>query len=79
MTDWRERGNCRGADLDLFFAEDDDVFLIREAKRLCETCAVMEPCLERALADREKIGVWGGRTAAERRSILRRRGRSAAA
>ena len=78
MADWRAQGNCRGADISIFFAEDDDFFLQREAKRICASCEVREPCLEQALADREKVGVWGGFTATERRRILRRRRRTAA-
>ena len=36
------------------------------------------PCLEYAIAVREKEGVWGGATQRERRSIIRRRRRAAA-
>ncbi len=79
MADWRALGNCRGADITIFFAEEDDFFSEREAKRLCASCQVRESCLEQALADREKVGVWGGFTATERRRILRRRRRHSAA
>jgi WhiB family transcriptional regulator, redox-sensing transcriptional regulator len=34
-------------------------------------------CLEFALAEREKAGVWGGATERERRRIVRQRRRSA--
>ena len=34
------------------------------------------PLLERALAVREKVGVWGGYTARERRRLVRQRRRA---
>jgi WhiB family redox-sensing transcriptional regulator len=68
---WKLAGACRFANTDVFFpASDSDA---GQAKAVCERCPVQEPCLEYALAAREPEGVWGGRTFAERRSILRRR------
>jgi WhiB family redox-sensing transcriptional regulator len=69
--DWRERGSCRGADPEVFHPDDDDP--ADEAKEICARCPVREPCLEHAIATREKLGVWGGYTAKERRRIIRRR------
>jgi WhiB family redox-sensing transcriptional regulator len=37
---------------------------------------VREACLESAIATREKLGVWGGCTARERRRIIRQRRRA---
>ncbi|HLI01379.1 MAG TPA: WhiB family transcriptional regulator [Acidimicrobiales bacterium] len=37
----------------------------------------MESCLEWALSNRERDGVWGGATERERRRIIRQRRRSA--
>jgi hypothetical protein len=34
---------------------------------------VQNNCLEQALANRERIGIWGGLTPAQRRRLLRRR------
>ena len=33
-----------------------------EAKAICDQCAVREACLEFALANREREGIWGGAT-----------------
>jgi WhiB family transcriptional regulator, redox-sensing transcriptional regulator len=71
---WRERGRCKGADPDVFYPEDDED-LGEEAKAICEACSVREACLEYAIAAREKIGVWGGYTARERRRLVRQRRR----
>ena len=47
------------------------------AKEVCELCGVRAACLEYALSNREKAGVWGGATERERRRIIRQRRRSA--
>lgn len=43
------------------------------AKAVCATCPVWRECLEYALGDHEREGVWGGTTEKERRVILRAR------
>jgi WhiB family redox-sensing transcriptional regulator len=48
-----------------------------EAKSICRECPVREPCLEYALANRERDGVWGGATERERRRMIRQRRKSA--
>jgi len=72
---WRERGRCKGADADVFYPEDDEDEAL-EAKAICATCVVREACLEHAITAREKIGVWGGYTARERRRLVRQRRRA---
>ena len=44
----------------------------REAKRVCATCEVREECLEYALANDERFGIWGGMSERERRKLKRR-------
>ncbi len=74
---WRTIGLCRGSDTMVFYPPSDDDGLAVEAKMICDMCAVRRPCLEFALATREKHGVWGGLTERERRRVLRQRRRSA--
>ncbi len=74
---WRQRGACRGLDPDTFYPPSDDE--AEEAKAVCASCPVREPCLEFALDTREAEGIWGGTTARERRRLLRQRRKSAAA
>lgn len=72
---WRQLARCRGVDPEIFYpASDEDA---EEAKAICALCPVREPCLEYALAAREKEGVWGGLTERERRRLLRQRRKSA--
>ena len=68
---WKLAGACRFASTDLFFPASDSE--AGPAKAVCESCHVQNDCLEYALTVREPEGIWGGRTFAERRSILRRR------
>lgn len=70
---WYELGDCRGVDPDLFFPERGAS--TEEAKAVCAGCAVREQCLEFALTNGEKFGIWGGLSERERRRIRRERAR----
>jgi WhiB family transcriptional regulator, redox-sensing transcriptional regulator len=73
---WRQQARCRGADPAIFYpVSDEDEAL--EAKAVCASCPVREPCLEYAIAVREKHGVWGGLTERERRGLIRHRRKTA--
>ena len=72
---WRKRSACRGIDPDVFFPVTDEE--AEEAKAICVMCPVRQACLEHALANREREGVWGGATERERRRIVRQRRKSA--
>ncbi len=68
---WQLRANCLGVDPDLFFPERGAS--TREAKEVCRGCVVRDECLEYALANGEKFGIWGGMSERERRRIRRAR------
>ncbi|MDG2211926.1 MAG: WhiB family transcriptional regulator [Acidimicrobiales bacterium] len=70
-TSWQESSNCLGVDPDLFFPERGAS--TREAKDVCRGCVVREDCLEFALQNGEKFGIWGGMSERERRRIRRHR------
>jgi WhiB family redox-sensing transcriptional regulator len=73
---WRVQAACGGVDSALFFPEaDDDPGL--EAKAVCAACPVRVACLDHALRNGEKAGVWGGTTERERRRIFRQRRQTA--
>jgi len=72
---WQNRAACRGVDTNIFFPASEEE--AEPAKAICGVCPVHEACLEHALADREKEGVWGGATERERRRIIRQRRKSA--
>ena len=68
---WQDQANCMGVDPDLFFPERGAS--TKEAKGVCRGCVVREDCLEYALANGEKFGIWGGLSERERRRIRRAR------
>lgn len=51
---------------------------INEARRCCRKCLVRLECLDFALANNEKWGIWGGLTERERRIEKARRRRNVA-
>jgi WhiB family transcriptional regulator, redox-sensing transcriptional regulator len=67
---WYERAACRGRDADCFFPEKGGS--TRAAKRICQTCVVQVECLEYALANDERFGIWGGMSERERRRLKQR-------
>ena len=68
---WQDEANCLGVDPDLFFPERGAS--TREAKEVCRGCVVRLDCLEYALVNGEKFGIWGGLSERERRRLRRQR------
>ena len=66
---WRDRSNCRDADLSLFFPGRGES--LKEAQSICGGCEVREECLEYAVTNHEAHGVWGGTGKQARRAIRR--------
>lgn len=66
---WQDFANCLGVDPDLFFP--DRGASNREAKEICRGCVVRNDCLEYALSQGEKFGIWGGMSERERRKYRR--------
>lgn len=67
---WQERALCAQTDPEAFFPEKGGS--TREAKRVCLSCDVRGECLESALANDERFGIWGGLSERERRRLKRR-------
>ena len=69
---WRLEALCAETDPEAFFPEKGGS--TREAKRVCVGCDVRAECLEFALANDERFGIWGGLSERERRRLrLQRR------
>ena len=66
---WASKAKCLQAEPDTFFPEKGGS--TREAKRICSGCPVREECLEYALANDERFGIWGGMSERERRRLKR--------
>jgi WhiB family transcriptional regulator, redox-sensing transcriptional regulator len=65
--EWQERALCAQTDPEAFFPEKGGS--TREAKRVCGSCEVRVECLEYALANDERFGIWGGLSERERRRV----------
>ena len=68
---WQDQAACRDRPLELFFHEHNERGLTRTrrqaaAKRICNTCPVIEECRDFALAARIPYGTWGGQSEEER-------------
>ncbi|WP_283097759.1 WhiB family transcriptional regulator [Frankia sp. AgB32] len=70
VMEWQERALCAQTDPEAFFPEKGGS--TREAKRICSGCEVRPECLEYALENDERFGIWGGMSERERRKQRRR-------
>ena len=66
---WQERALCAQTDPEAFFPEKGGS--TREAKKVCVSCDVRSECLEYALENDERFGIWGGLSERERRKLKR--------
>lgn len=68
--DWQSDALCAQTDPEAFFPEKGGS--TRDAKRICNECDVRGQCLEYALSNDERFGIWGGLSERERRKLKRR-------
>ncbi|WP_371543764.1 WhiB family transcriptional regulator [Streptomyces sp. NBC_00554] len=66
---WQDQALCAQTGAEFFFPEPGSS--VREAKRICGMCAMRSACLEYALNNDERFGVWGGLSEKERLSLRR--------
>jgi WhiB family transcriptional regulator, redox-sensing transcriptional regulator len=79
---WRDSAACLDVGPELFFPIGNTypaLLQIEEAKLVCRECVVVETCLTWAVEGRQDSGVWGGMSADERRTLKRRKARTARA
>ena len=83
---WQDQGECRSLPPEIFFPLDevdgellgDDgtigapIELYDEAKAVCRVCPVRSTCLDWALDNKERYGIWGELTPIERLRIERK-------
>jgi WhiB family redox-sensing transcriptional regulator len=67
---WRQAAACEGSPSNVFYPENE--FEMAAAKAICARCPVRNVCLETALRNNERYGVWGGLTPRERTRVRRR-------
>ena len=67
--EWQEQALCAQTDPEAFFPEKGGS--TREAKRICQACAVRDECFEYSLLNDERFCIWGGLSERERRRLKR--------
>ena len=67
---WQSDSLCAQTDPEAFFPEKGGS--TREAKKICGSCEVRNQCLEYALENDERFGIWGGLSERERRKLRKR-------
>lgn len=67
---WQEDSLCAQTDPEAFFPEKGGS--TRDAKKICQSCEVRNQCLEYALENDERFGIWGGLSERERRKLRKR-------
>lgn len=72
---WTHRAACRDADPEIFYPEKGG--RVEEARAICFRCPVRAECLEWALENNERYGLWGGLSERQRRPLFAERGRAA--
>lgn len=71
QVEWMNSGNCNNYEQSVMYP--NDTAGVQAAKVICRSCVIRVECLEYALTNREKYGVWGGQSEGARRKILRLR------
>ncbi|QAV69964.1 WhiB family transcriptional regulator [Salinibacterium sp. UTAS2018] len=69
---WQTDSLCAQTDPEAFFPEKGGS--TRDAKKICSSCEVRSQCLEYALENDERFGIWGGLSERERRKLRKRAG-----
>ena len=72
-NNWRNEANCLGSDPDMFFPDSKDKRYAKDALAVCRKCEVKDDCLDHAIKNDEKYGIWGGMTPAGRDALSRTR------
>ena len=70
LLSWQTDSLCAQTDPEAFFPEKGGS--TRDAKKICTSCEVRNQCLEYALANDERFGIWGGLSERERRKLRKR-------
>lgn len=66
---WYADALCPETDPEAFFPDKGGS--TKPAKRTCASCPVRELCLQYAIENNERFGVWGGLSERQRRVLIR--------
>jgi len=68
---WQHGALCAQISPEPFFPERGGS--TKDAKKICDLCEVKEECLEYALENKQRYGIWGGKSERQLRKILKQR------
>ena len=73
--DWRDQASCREVGHTVFFPEGEvwPAGIVGNALKVCRACPVQAECLEYALTNDERYGIWGGTLPSERAKMKGRK------
>lgn len=69
--EWTLASICTSVDPEIFYPEKGGS--TREGKKVCRARPVVNACLQYALDNQERFGIWGAHSERERRKLLTRR------
>jgi WhiB family redox-sensing transcriptional regulator len=67
-----DEAGCVDTDPELWFPELDSLWKISQAKSICDRCPVKSECLDYAIDNKMREGIWGGMSPTERNLLVRR-------
>lgn len=68
-TKWMNKAACRGSNTNMFYPNPGEPST--PARQICDTCPVAVECLEYAINNGERYGIWGGTPVRKRRDPAR--------
>lgn len=74
---WKKDALCRNMPPNFFYPVGQSRAAeaqTEQAQRVCHECPVKDECLEYAVTNNERHGVWGGESEKSRMTIMRQRG-----
>ena len=71
LSDWRDGAACAEINGDLWFPEKGEAQVAARAVKVCNTCPVKKQCLNFAIENEIRDGIFGGKSAEARRYLRR--------
>jgi WhiB family redox-sensing transcriptional regulator len=70
-THWTAYADCQDPGSPNMFPNEADTDAVNRARNECDHCPVKRVCLDTALHNNERFGMWGGTTPKERERMRR--------
>jgi hypothetical protein len=68
---WMQSALCAQIDTEIFYPDRGDSASADMARKICRMCDVKKQCLQYAVDNNERHGIWGGTIERERRPMLK--------